>query len=132
MLAGIEDTSGMRRPDLRISVGDTGRIVECKRLSLHSGHPHAYVYSGIERFVGGAYVSGGPYEYMVGFLQRDNVVDVVDAVNSEIIQHRLMGLGQGLTATDQVAGVFYKYTSRHVRMNAWRVTINHYVLDLCA
>lgn len=131
MLIGTEDASGMSRPDIRVSVGEVGRIVECKRLSLGRGQPRSYVYDGIARFVAGTYDSGGDVEYVVGYLQADPVDEVVEAVNDHVRKHPTMGQLDVLSR-DQVkpTGVAYRYGSRHRRNGTAPFEIRHYVLDV--
>ncbi len=131
MLLATEDASGMSRPDIRISVGETGRIVECKRLSLAGGQPRSYVYDGIARFVAGDYDAGGDVEYMIGYLQADAVNEVVEAVNDHVRIHPSMGEPDVLTRIQvNATGVAYRYASRHRRDGTAPFGICHYMLEV--
>lgn len=131
MFDATEDATGMARPDVRVSVGEVDRIVECKRLSLTGGRPRSYVYDGMARFVRGVYSSGGGIEYMIGYLQEGDVEDVVAAVNCQVLAHPLMdssdSLGRSPASPVEVA---HRFRSEHKRNRSEPFRINHYILDL--
>ena len=131
MLDAAEDATGMVRPDMRISVGDVGRVIECKRLSLSDGRPRSYVYDGMARFVCGAYASESDVEYMIGYLQADEVSEVVAAVNRHVDRHPSMGGSHALQrSVDGPIGVAHRFTSTHSRKEVEPFRIRHHILDV--
>lgn len=133
MFDGLEDATGMARPDIHIAVGEVGRIVECKRLSLGGGKPRAYVHEGITRFVCGPYASEGDAEYMIGYLQADDVDQVVAEVNRQVVGHPVMDGSDVLHPAPParpLAASVHHFRSEHKRQGVNPFHIRHKIIDV--
>jgi hypothetical protein len=129
MMAGNESASGMKRPDLNISLGLTAaRLVECKRLALTGGLPKRYVDEGMARFVSGKYAESG---IMVGYVQADTPPEVVDAINTEVDGHWDMGSTHRLAHLSAASHTgLQRYQSNHIRSSLPPTTLQHYLVDM--
>lgn len=121
MLEGRESTRKAARPDLIVHLGDTGILVECKRLGTHSSQPGKYVNNGIDRFITGSYAAPHGFGVMVGYVQTGNRVKYVHAINRNIERHEAMGSSHCLVPVPSTR----RYQSNHVRPHAIDVNLEH-------
>lgn len=114
MIAGEQSVVGARRPDVRISIGQAGIHVECKRLRLRGAWCRDYVQRGIARFVSSSYGFGESSGMMVGYVQQDSADGLLAPVNGFVNTHSSMGSGHQLVAIRGERCVS-RYLSSHVR-----------------
>ncbi|MGH9194341.1 MAG: hypothetical protein ACRD1T_01210 [Acidimicrobiia bacterium] len=130
MLHGNESAVGMRRPDLRVSVGHhAARILECKRLAASGGLPREYVEEGMTRFLSGDYEVGEDAGYMIAYLSDDEVASIA-AVNQLVRLHPDMGNSHQLGGRRQTVPVASWYSSSHPRVDRSRLSLRHFVVWL--
>ncbi len=133
MIAGSESATGMRRPDLRISIGQvSARSVECKRLALADSLPKRYVDEGMYRFVSGSYGADEDRATMIGYVQANEPTDVIVAVNNEVDAHGGMGSAHRLHFQDSPNSILHRYESNHARGHLTTLRLWHYLVDMRA
>jgi hypothetical protein len=131
MIEGSESAAGMRRPDLRISIGQSAaRVVECKRLALTSSFPKRYVDEGMHRFVSASYGGDDDEAAMIGYVQANEPVDIVAAVNTEVDAHADMGASHRLHFQSSPYGSLHRYASTHTRRQRSSLSLHHYLVDI--
>ncbi|MGW9111841.1 hypothetical protein [Microbacterium sp. NPDC055683] len=124
MLAGTESIVGASRPDLRIHVGDSGVLLEAKRLTDTAQHCRAYVDDGMARFVSSAYGAAEGWGVMVGYVQQPTTAGIEPRVNGFVKAHSLMGTGHELVP--QSTNVHSeKLRSSHVRTSGKPINLDH-------
>lgn len=130
VLQGLATAKTARRPDLRFAVGPRSYILECKRLSLATVFIRAYVDDGIGRFrdVGYAELEGAGA--MMGFVQADDPLDIVDAINRDIPGRAGFRASETLTVTAPPPANPSTYSSHHPRVGLGTIDLKHFLVDI--
>ncbi|BBY32539.1 hypothetical protein MMIN_06000 [Mycolicibacter minnesotensis] len=126
MLAGEESVVNAQRPDLSISIGETGIHVECKRLLTSGPWCHHYVHKGIQRFVSSSYGANEQQGMMVGYIQQATLDGLLGSVNGFVEAHPMMGSGHQLATAQPPASYGSRHRSHHVRTSDVPIDLSHY------
>lgn len=129
-IAGTESAARMPRPDLRVSIGSTGMLVECKRLRATGNLPKAYVEKGIARFVAHTYRSDTGGALMVGYLISGTVEAAILVINQHIGANPLMGASHRLVPVAPGLAAAARYRSTHARPGAVDVQLEHFICPI--
>lgn len=124
MLAGTESIVGASRPDLRIHAGESGVLVEAKRLTNTAKHYRAYVDAGMARYVSSAYGAAEDWGVMVGYVQAPTTVGIVPRINGYVSGHARMGAGHELVPESNNAQS-EKLRSSHTRASGKPILLDH-------
>lgn len=131
MLRGEESASNAARPDLRVVLGSSARLVESKRLALRDGLPAAYVIEGMNRFLSGRYVIDGSRAVMIGYLVEEDAGVVVPAINTVIDGQPKMSSADHLRHDRDVTERYHLYRSHHHHMESTlAVEIAHHLAHI--
>ncbi|MEZ5371265.1 MAG: hypothetical protein R2704_00625 [Microthrixaceae bacterium] len=131
MFAAKESASHMRRPDIRLTIGDSAAwTVECKRLKLSDNLPRLYVDEGLERFVSGSYGASEATGAMIGYIIDDSPRQIVKAINRRVVEHAVMGAGHELKRRARTKRLLNRYVSQHRRSSHRKIEIEHYHADV--
>lgn len=125
MLAGTESIVGASRPDLRIHVGESGVLLEAKRLTATARHCRAYVDEGMARFVTSAYAAAEDWGVMIGYVQEPTTVGLEPRVNKYVNTHALMGAGHELVAAKSTNAHSKRWQSSHARSAGLPIRLDH-------
>ncbi|MGK2865120.1 MAG: hypothetical protein ACSLFA_00500 [Mycobacterium sp.] len=130
MLAGEESVVKTRRPDLCITIGQTGIHVECKRLVISGPWCHHYVHKGIERFVSSSYGANEQQGMMVGYIQQATPDGLLGSVNGYVEAHPMMGSSHQLAAAQLSTPYGSRHISHYVRNADVSIDLSHYWIVL--
>lgn len=124
MLAGTESITGASRPDLRIHVGETGVLLEAKRLTDTAKHCRAYVDAGIARFVSSTYGATEDWGVMIGYVQESTTAGIEARVNGFVSIHTEMGAGHEIVP-ESVGAHSEWLRSSHARASGAPIRLDH-------
>ena len=124
MLAGTQSVVGASRPDLRIHVGESGVLLEAKRLTNTARHCRAYVEEGMARFVSSAYGARSDWGLMLGYVQDATVAVIEPRVNGFVNTHAIMGEGHQLVP-QRADAISARLRSSHARASGLPIVLDH-------
>ena len=100
MREGLVHPKSAPIPDLSVVFGLITFTIEAKRLALGESLPSKYVREGMRRFIDRKYESSpGRAGFMVGYVVRDAVSDIIDSINDAIVAE------PDLSSSDQLESI---------------------------
>lgn len=103
---------------------------ECKRLDGNSALNSKYVNEGICRFIGGKYSSKVPLSGMIGFVQKGDVISIIEDINAKIASNSAINsiaLLEEYPVTENFGGSYYSCHNRNSSMPP--IDIYHLMFD---